>query len=68
MRGSGQGFVYNVGRGVGAFSPPLVGYLSSGPMPLATAIGTVTGLAFATVVLTVFFLPETRGKELAVYH
>ena len=68
VRGSGQGFVYNVGRGVGAFSPPLVGYLSSGPMPLATAIGTVTGLAFATVVLTVFFLPETRGKELAVYH
>ncbi len=68
VRGSGQGFVYNVGRGVGAFSPPLVGFLSSGPMPLATAIGTVTGLAFATVVLTVFFLPETRGKELAVYH
>ncbi|MCW5619666.1 MAG: MFS transporter [Burkholderiales bacterium] len=67
VRGSGQGFVYNVGRGLGAFSPPLVGYLSTGVMSLASAIGMVTGLAFATVVLTVFFLPETRGKELAVY-
>jgi len=67
VRGSGQGFVYNVGRGLGAFSPPLVGYLSTGAMPLATAIGAVTGTAFALVVLTVFFLPETRGKELSVY-
>lgn len=67
VRGSGQGFVYNVGRGLGAFSPPLVGWLGSGPMPLAQAIGMVTGTAFAIVVLTVFFLPETRGKELSVY-
>jgi len=67
VRGSGQGFVYNVGRGLGAFSPPLVGYLSAGTMPLASAIGAVTGTAFALVVLTVFFLPETRGKELSVY-
>ena len=67
IRGSGQGFVYNVGRGLGAFSPPLVGYLSAN-LGLAQAIGIVTGVAFATVVLTVTLLPETRGKELAVYH
>jgi len=28
VRGSGQGFAYNFGRGFGAFSPPLVGHLS----------------------------------------
>jgi MFS family permease len=45
MRGSGQGFVYNFGRGLGAFAPPAVGYLSTGSS-LAWAIGIVTGLSF----------------------
>jgi MFS family permease len=66
IRGSGQGFVYNFGRGFGAFSPPLVGYLSA-TMPLGEAIGIVSGAAFATVVIAVTLLPETRGKQLAVY-
>ncbi len=66
VRGSGQGFVYNLGRGLGAFAPPFVGYLSSS-MPLSQAIGIVTCTAFATVVLTLAFLPETRGKQLVVY-
>lgn len=66
VRGSGQGFVYNFGRGFGAFSPPLVGYLSSS-MPLGNAIGVVTVVAFGAVLLTLAFLPETRGTQLAVY-
>jgi MFS family permease len=66
MRGSGQGFVYNFGRGFGAFAPPLVGYLSTS-LTLSQAIGMVTGVAFAVVILTVYLLPETRGKELLVY-
>jgi MFS family permease len=66
VRGSGQGFVYNVGRGCGAFAPPLVGELSK-TLSLSQSIGLVTGVAFAVVVLIVGFLPETRGKELLAY-
>jgi MFS family permease len=66
VRGSGQGFIYNFGRGFGAFAPPLVGYLSNA-MPLAEAIGMVTGCALAVSLLALAMLPETRGKELLVY-
>jgi MFS family permease len=66
VRGSGQGFVYNFGRGLGAFAPPAVGYLS-GILTLAQAIGIVTGFAFGLAVLALVFLPETRGKRLVVY-
>jgi MFS family permease len=72
MRGSGQGFVYNFGRGLGAFAPPLVGYLSTSQsltnQSLATAIGLVTGGALALAVFALLFLPETRGRQLQVYH
>jgi MFS family permease len=66
VRGSGQGFVYNFGRGFGAFAPPLVGYMSKA-LPLAHAIGIVTAAALGVAVLALLFLPETRGKELLVY-
>lgn len=66
VRGSGQGFVYNFGRGISAFSTPLVGYLSS-TITLGKSIGLVAIVGFAVVILTVSLLPETRGKPLAVY-
>ena len=66
VRGSGQGFAYNFGRGIGALFPALVGYLSA-TMPLGTAIGLFAGSAFVVVILAVSLLPETRGKQLAVY-
>jgi MFS family permease len=66
VRGSGQGFVYNFGRGFGAFAPPLVGYMSS-TLPLAHAIGLVTAGSVGIAVLSLAFLPETRGKQLLVY-
>jgi MFS family permease len=66
VRGSGQGFIYNFGRGFGAFAPPLVGYLSN-TMSLAEAIGLVTGCALALSLLALALLPETRGKALLVY-
>lgn len=66
VRGSGQGFVYNFGRALGAFSPPLVGHLSK-TYQLGPAIGMVTGTALAVAVLMLAFLPETHGKQLAVY-
>src|SRR5207248_3865754 len=52
MRGSGQGFTYNFGRGVGAFFPTVVGYMSS-TLPLGTAIGLFAGSAYALVVIAV---------------
>lgn len=66
VRGSGQGFAYNFGRGIGALFPALVGFLSTS-MPLGRAIGIFAGSAFVVVIIAVSLLPETRGKQLAVY-
>jgi MFS family permease len=66
VRGSGQGFAYNFGRGMSSFSTPLVGYLSSA-ITLGKSIGVVAVSGFALVVLIVMLLPETRGKRLVVY-
>ncbi len=80
MRGSGQGFVYNTGRGLGAFAPPLVGYLGDHPpawfdrlawlvsQPLALSIMVVGVASCALAMFTLIFLPETKGKELQVFH
>lgn len=66
VRGSGQGFIYNVGRGLSAFTPFLVGRLSD-TVGLGQAIAVVAGIAFSTVIVMVAMLPETRGKVLAAY-
>jgi MFS family permease len=66
VRGSGQGFAYNFGRGVGALFPALVGFLSE-RMGLGNAIGVFAGAAYVLVIVAVALLPETRGKRLAVY-
>jgi MFS family permease len=63
VRGIGQGFAYNVGRAAGALFPALVGILSA-RMPLGSAIGLFAGLAYATMAVAAFMLPETRGKVL----
>ncbi|WP_024304423.1 MFS transporter [Pseudogulbenkiania sp. MAI-1] len=63
LRGSGQGFCYNFGRGTGSFFPALVGILSA-TMPLSKTIGMLAAAAYGLVIVTLFFLPETRGKAL----
>ncbi|TGD97452.1 MFS transporter [Methylobacterium nonmethylotrophicum] len=63
LRGSGQGFCYNFGRGIGALFPALVGYLSAG-MSLASAIAIFAAAAYGVFFLTAYALPETRGKVL----
>ena len=65
VRGSGQGFCYNVGRAIGSIGPALVGYMS-GTMPLGIAIGYLAAGAYLLVILSVLTLPETRGRELTV--
>jgi MFS family permease len=64
VRGVGQGFAYNAGRATGALFPTLVGVLSA-HMPLGQAIGLFAGIAYATMAIAAFLLPETRGKVLA---
>ncbi len=66
VRGSGQGFVYNFGRGLSAFTAPIVGAMSGG-MPLGQSIGIVAVMGFTVVILMVSLFPETRGKELVAY-
>ena len=66
VRGSGQGFAYNFGRGIGALFPALVGFMSA-TMPLGAAIGLFATIAYVVVIIAVSLLPETRGKVLAVY-
>lgn len=63
VRGSGQGFCYNVGRALGALFPTLVGILST-RVPLGTAITGFAALAYLIMIGSVLLLPETRRKEL----
>ena len=64
LRGSGQGFAYNLGRGVGALFPTLVGYFSA-RMPLGRAIAIFAVTAYFLMVVSVLLLPETQGRELS---
>jgi MFS family permease len=63
VRGAGQGFCYNFGRGIGAFFPTLVGFLSA-RTTLGVAIGIFAAISYVIVILTALALPETRGREL----
>lgn len=63
LRGSGQGFCYNFGRGIGATFPALVGYLST-YMSLGTAIAACAISAYFLFFLMCFAFAETNGKEL----
>jgi MFS family permease len=63
LRGSGQGFAYNLGRGLGALFPSLVGYFSA-HMGLGKAIAVFAVAAYVLMALSVLLLPETRGVEL----
>jgi len=63
MRGSGQGFAYNFGRGVGSIFPALVGYLSVS-LQLGRAIAICAASAYLLMVIAVLMLPETQGREL----
>jgi MFS family permease len=63
LRGSGQGFSYNLGRGIGALFPTLVGILR-GHVSLGFAIAIFAASAYSLMILGVGLLPETRGRDL----
>ncbi len=50
----------------GALFPALVGFMSA-TTPLRAEIGLFAGIACVVVIIAVVLLPETRGKQLAVY-
>jgi MFS family permease len=62
-RATGEGFCYNVGRGIGALFPGVIGFL-------ANAIGLGGAVAFGVfgyvlAILALAALPETHGREFA---
>ncbi len=62
VRGAGQGFVYNFGRGLSALAPYLVGATADrSGLGLALALNSAFFLIGAALV---FLLPETRGTNL----
>ena len=62
IRGAGQGFTYNAGRALSAFSPLLIGALADrGGLGGALA---VTSAFFLAGALLIGLLPETRGRDL----
>ncbi len=63
VRGSAQGFCYNVGRAASAAGPALIGH-ARGAASLGTSIAATAIGAYALVVLAAWLLPETRGRML----
>jgi MFS family permease len=63
MRGSGQGFTYNFGRGIAALNPWFVGLLSA-KLPLGQSIGVFAVIAYGILICAALLLPETRGRVL----
>jgi MFS family permease len=61
VRATGGGFCYNVGRGLGALFPGIIGFLAASiGLGGAVAFG-VFGYVIAIIALA--FLPETHGRE-----
>jgi MFS family permease len=63
VRGVGQGFCYNAGRGIGALFPALVGFLSL-RLGLGPAIAIFSVGAYGLMIVALLLLPETRGRSL----
>ncbi len=63
VRGSGQGFAYNFGRGIAALNPMFVGMLSA-TLPLGQSIGVFALIAYGILIIAALLLPETKGRVL----
>jgi MFS family permease len=63
LRGTGQGFCYNVGRGFAGLGPFLVGALSA-KFHIGYAMTAVATIAYGIAIVAVLFLPETKGMPL----
>jgi MFS family permease len=64
VRGVGQGFCYNAGRGIGAVFPALVGFLAA-RLGLAAAIAVFSFCGLSLMIVALLLLPETKGRSIA---
>ena len=62
LRGAGQGFGYNIGRGIGAVGPAAIGYAAA-RLGLTDALA-LGATSYVLCLVALLFLPETRGKPL----
>ncbi len=63
IRGAGQGFCYNAGRGIAGVAPFVIGALSE-RYPIGNAMTAVAIFAYLVATGAVLFLPETRRVAL----
>jgi MFS family permease len=63
LRGAGQGFGYNIGRGIGAVGPAAIG-VAAARVGLSDALA-LAATSYGLCLVALLFLPETRGKPLA---
>jgi MFS family permease len=63
LRATGQGFCYNMGRGIGTFFPTLVGLMAA-RTGLTVAISLAASSAYVLVLILSFVLPETSHQQL----
>jgi MFS family permease len=63
IRGTGQGFCYSFGRGIGAFFPWLIGIYSM-KWRLGVTIAVFCLIAYALMIIALMMLPETKGRNL----
>src|ERR1700716_507044 len=63
LRGAGQGFGYNIGRGIGAVGPAAIGGAAAW-VGLSDALA-LAATSYGLCLVALLFLPETRGKQLA---
>ena len=66
IRATGQGFSYNLGRGVGSLMPAVVG-LAGATVALNQAIAVCALFSYSLVLVAVALLPETRAMVLSTY-
>jgi MFS family permease len=62
LRVAGQGFGYNIGRGLAAVGPAAIGYAAS-RVGLSDALA-IAATSYGICLVALLFLPETRGKPL----
>ncbi len=62
LRGAGQGFGYNIGRGIGAVGPAAIGFAAA-RLGLTDALA-LGATSYVLCLVALLFLPETRGKPL----
>lgn len=64
VRATAQGMIYNVSRGTSAFAPFIIGQIAL-TQGLGGGLVVTSGFFILAAIVVIFFIPETRQKELA---